>query len=111
MCVYVPHIGERMSVDVEERVEEELELKEPGLWRVIMHNDDKTTMEFVVFLFISVFYKSTEQAMELTLIVHERGFAIAGIYTHEIAENKMNICVRTAREQGYPLNITIEEEL
>lgn len=100
-----------MSVDVQERIEEELELKEPCLWRVIMHNDNKTTMEFVMFLLVKVFYKTPEESLEIMSIVHEKGQAIAGVYTHEIAENKMNICIRTAREQAFPLNITIEENI
>lgn len=93
-----------------EEVREELEVKQPHLWRVIFHNDNKTTMEFVMFLLLRVFYKKDQEAIEIMLTVHEKDKAIVGVYTHEIAENKMNICLRAAKEQGFPLAVTIEEE-
>ena len=93
-----------------EQTREEVEIKQPNLWRVIFHNDDTTTMEFVIFLLIKVFYKKSSEAIEIMLTIHEKGKAIVGIYTHEIDENKMHICLRTAKEQGSPLAVTIEEE-
>ena len=100
-----------MSIDIEERTEEMVEIKEPNMWRVIFHNDDKTTMEFVIFLLIQVFYKTAQQATDIMLEVHEKDFSIVGVYTHEIAENKMNVCITTARKEGFPLNVSIEEEV
>ncbi|MCK5644121.1 MAG: ATP-dependent Clp protease adaptor ClpS [Gammaproteobacteria bacterium] len=97
--------------DVQEKVEEELDLKRPNLWRVIFHNDNKTTMEFVVLLLLRVFHKSEQEAMDIMLQVHEKGQAIVGVYTHEIAENKMEICINTAKDYDFPLRVTIEEEL
>lgn len=97
--------------DVEEQVIEEQEVKLPNLWRVIFHNDDKTTMDFVIFLLVKVFHKNPQEAIELTMKVHEEGAATVGVYTHEIAESKMNICISTARSQGYPLNVSIEEDV
>lgn len=99
-----------IMAEIEEVTREEVELKEPKLWRVIFHNDDKTTMEFVVFLLLQVFHKSMEEATEITLQVHNKNAAIVGVYTHEVAENKMNISVNTARQEGFPLNVSIEEE-
>jgi len=97
--------------DVEEQVIEEQELKIPNLWRVIFHNDDVTTMEFVIFLLVKVFQKSPQEAYELTMEVHLEGAAIVGVYPHEIAETKMNICINTARSNGHPhFNVSIEEE-
>jgi ATP-dependent Clp protease adaptor protein ClpS len=96
--------------EVAEELEEEVRIKEPGLWKVIFHNDDKTTMEFVMFLLMQVFHKSPEEAQEITLQVHQKGFGIAGVFTHEVAENKMNVCINTSRQEGFPLNISIEEE-
>lgn len=96
--------------EIEEQVKQDIEIKEPKPWRVIFHNDDKTTQEFVVFLLNKVFDKTIEQATALMLEVHTEGSAIAGIYTHEIAENKMNICINTARQQRQPLEVSIEEE-
>lgn len=97
--------------DVEEQVIEEQEVKLPNLWRVIFHNDDKTTMDFVVFLLVQVFHKNPQEAIELTMKVHVDGAAVVGVYTHEIAESKMNICIRTARNEGHPLNVSIEEDV
>ena len=97
--------------EVEEQVIEEQEIKVPNLWRVIFHNDDKTTMDFVIFLLVKVFHKSPQEEYQLTMEIHLEGAAIAGVYTHEVAEIKMNICVKTARENGHPLNVSIEEEV
>lgn len=98
------------STDFEEQVEQDIKMKRPNLWRVIFHNDNKTTMDFVIFLLLKVFHKSEQEAVELMLQVHEKDAAIVGIYTHEIAENKKEICVNTAIEHGFPLRVTIEEE-
>jgi len=103
-------MGLKMS-EVEEQVIEEQELKVPNLWRVIFHNDDKTTMDFVIFLLVKVFHKSPMEAYRLTLEVHNEGAAVVGVYTHEVAESKMNICIATARDNGHPLNVSIEEEV
>ena len=99
-----------MTADIQEQVVEELEITEPKLWHVIFHNDDKTTMEFVIFLLLQVFHKSIEEATEITLAVHTKDAASAGVFTHEVAESKMNVCVNTSRENGFPLQVTIEEE-
>lgn len=103
-----------MSTEVHEEVQShvdiELEITRPNLWRVIFHNDNKTTMDFVMFLLIKVFHKSEKHAIELMLEVHNKDRAIAGVYTHEIAENKMEICLGTAKEHNFPLRVTIEEE-
>jgi ATP-dependent Clp protease adaptor protein ClpS len=99
------------NTDVQEHVDQELELKRPNLWRVIFHNDDKTTMEFVILLLLQVFHRSQQEAVDIMLEVHEKGQSIAGVYTYEIAENKMEICLHIANEHGFPLRVTIEEEL
>ena len=97
--------------DVQEKVDEELALKRPNMWRVIFHNDNKTTMEFVILLLLRVFHKSEQEATDIMLHVHEKGQAIVGVYTHEIAENKMEICINTANDYDFPLRVTIEEEI
>ena len=99
-----------MTTEIQERIEEELQIKRPNYWRVILHNDNVTTMEFVIFLLKQVFHKTTQEATEIMLIIHEKGQAITGIFTHEIAENKMNLCISAARKQGFPLTASIEEE-
>ena len=93
-----------------EQLEEEILLKEQKPVRVLFHNDEKTTMEFVLFLLMQVFHKSNEEATDIMLQVHKKGFGVAGVFTHEVAENKMNVCINTSRQEGFPLNISIEEE-
>lgn len=83
--------------------------KRPNRWSVILHNDDVTTMEFVVMLLKEVFGKSTEDAMTIMLKVHEEGRGVAGIYSKDLAETKMMKSREMARVEGYPLKITIEE--
>ena len=99
-----------MTIDVQERVEEEIKITEPKLWHVIFHNDDKTTMEFVIFLLMQVFHKSVEESTEIMLTIHTKDAASAGLFTHEVAESKMNVCVNTAHDHNFPLRVTIEEE-
>ena len=99
------------TADVQEYVDEQVEIKRPNMWRVIFHNDDKTTMQFVIFLLIKVFHKSEKEAVDITLEVHEKGQSIAGVYPHEIAEQKMEVCTHTADEHDFPLRVTIEEEI
>lgn len=83
--------------------------KKPNKWRVILHNDDVTTMDFVVRLLKEVFGKSTEDAMTIMLKVHEEGSGTAGIYSKDLAETKMLKSREMARAEGFPLKITIEE--
>ena len=82
----------------------------PPMFRVILHNDDYTTMEFVVEILIKVFGKSLEKASIIMLNVHRQGKGICGSYTREIAETKVNTVHNLAREQGFPLKSTMEKE-
>jgi ATP-dependent Clp protease adaptor protein ClpS len=83
-------------------------VEEPPLFKVLLHNDDYTTMEFVVWILESVFAMPTEQALQVMLNVHLRGIGVAGIYTYEIAEMKVERTTTLAREQEYPLLVTME---
>ncbi len=94
--------------DVEGEVQEELE--EPPLYRVLLHNDDYTTMQFVVEVLMAVFNKSMEEATRIMLNVHERGVGICGIYPFEIAETKVDTVDTLARENGFPLKCSMEKE-
>ncbi len=82
---------------------------EPKMYNVIMHNDDETTMEFVVHILTTIFRKSFSEAEALMLKVHHEGAAVAGKYIRDIAESKANKATREARANGYPLQLTIEE--
>jgi ATP-dependent Clp protease adaptor protein ClpS len=98
------------------RREEETEVLErpktqtPKLYTVIFHNDDYTTMEFVVMVLMQFFQKSETEATFIMLTVHRKGSAVAGVYTRDIAESKVQKVVQFAREQGMPLMLTAEPE-
>lgn len=80
----------------------------PNDYDVIIHNDDVTTMEFVVSVLRHVFYKSTEDATMLMLDVHQNGSAVAGTYSYDIAASKVSKALTMANEAGFPLRFTIE---
>ena len=83
--------------------------KPPSKWAVILHNDDYTPMEFVVFILIEIFHHPPERAERIMLSVHKEGMGVAGIYRLEIAETKAYDTAEVAKENQYPLKITIEE--
>jgi ATP-dependent Clp protease adaptor protein ClpS len=83
-------------------------VEEPPLFKVLLHNDDYTTMEFVVWVLESVFNMPEEQAIQVMLNVHLRGTGVAGIYTYEVAETKVEKTTALAREQEFPLLVTME---
>lgn len=82
----------------------------PKDYDVIMHNDDVTTMDFVVMVLESIFRKSEEEAEALMLMVHNMGQAVAGTYKKDIAESKVRKATALARENGFPLMLTVEEK-
>jgi ATP-dependent Clp protease adaptor protein ClpS len=82
---------------------------EPPLFKVLLHNDDYTTMEFVVWVLESIFNMAEEQAVQVMLNVHVRGVGVAGIYTFEVAETKVERTTHLAREHEYPLLVTMEQ--
>ncbi len=84
--------------------------KEPILYKVLLHNDDYTTMEFVINVLIEVFRKSLVEAEQLMLTVHKQQKAIVGKYTKEIAEIKVDRTIKKARNVGFPLLCTFEPE-
>jgi len=86
------------------------ELKPPPKYKVIVLNDNKTPVEFVIAMLISVFKHSQDNATALTLKIHNEGSAIVGLYTYEIAEQKMSDGINLARANGFPLEIKTEAE-
>ena len=90
--------------------ETETKLKKPKLYKVILHNDDFTTMEFVVFVLKYVFNRDDAEAFTIMLKVHNEGLGIAGIYPYEIANMKSNKAMNLAKAREYPLLCTVEEE-
>lgn len=89
--------------------ESETRLKQPPLYKVLIHNDDYTTMEFVVFVLQKVFQHEEEEAVMIMLQVHMQGVGVAGIYTYEIAETKVAQVAALARAREFPLLCTVEE--
>ena len=85
------------------------ELQEPRLYRVLLHNDDYTTMEFVIAILVEVFHKSAEQAAAIMFAVHKNGMGVCGVYPHEVAETKVVMVHNRARREGFPLKSTMEE--
>lgn len=99
--------GPRTGDAVRERVE--TEKKEPQLFKVLLLNDDYTTMEFVVQVLEEVFQKTPAEAYRVMMHVHVNGQGLAGIYPWEVAETKVETVVRMAREAGFPLKAITEE--
>jgi len=84
-------------------------ITEPPMYKVLLHNDDYTTMEFVVELLMSVFHKTIEDATRIMLNVHKTGQGICGVYTYEIAETKVETTHELAMERGFPLKSSFEK--
>lgn len=100
----------RYQTDDQIQSEARDEIKEPRMYRVLLHNDDYTTMEFVVEILMYVFNKSPESAAKIMLNVHQQGIGVCGVYAHEIAETKVDTVHNLARESGFPLRCSMEEE-
>jgi ATP-dependent Clp protease adaptor protein ClpS len=96
--------------DEEVAAESREKLKKPPLYRVLLHNDDFTTMDFVIRVLQSVFQKGEADAFRITLAVHTQGIGVAGVYTYEVAEMKVEKVTQMARAEEYPLLCTMEEE-
>lgn len=107
---YDRHVADRQDKTgsaVKERTE--IKTKEPAEYKVILLNDDYTTMEFVVRVLESVFQKSPAEAFRVMLQVHQNGRGMAGVYPWEVAETKVETVTSLARREGFPLRATIEE--
>ena len=85
-------------------------IDKPRLWRVLLHNDNYTTMDFVVTILISVFHKSEFEAIRIMYDVHRKGIGMVGVYTREIAETKVKRVMQLAHQAEYPLMCTMEPE-
>ncbi len=92
------------------RERERIDIDEPRRYAVILHNDDFTTMDFVVMVLSVVFFKPETEAMQLMLMVHQKGAAKVGVYNYDIAVSKTQKAIRMAREAGFPLRITYQPE-
>jgi len=104
MSKYNPEIEEEVDSESDQEVEE------PHRYKVMLLNDDYTTMEFVIEVLVHVFQKSPQDATRIMLNVHHKGVGICGIYPYEIAETKINTVETLARENGFPLKCIMERE-
>jgi ATP-dependent Clp protease adaptor protein ClpS len=93
-----------------EETKTEKKTKPPRLYRVLLLNDDYTTMDFVVYVLETVFNKPRDEAVRIMLHVHQRGVGLCGIYTREIAETKVTMVHEMARKNNYPLRCIMERE-
>jgi ATP-dependent Clp protease adaptor protein ClpS len=98
--------------DLDEQISPEtsIEVKEPPLYKVLLLNDDYTTMEFVVKVLMYVFHKTSEEATRIMLSVHRVGVGVCGRYPFEVAETKVDTVESLARENGFPLKCVMERE-
>jgi len=99
-----------MSTDLKIDEKIAVSLEPPKLWKVVLLNDDKTPMEFVIEVLTEIFKHAQDRAKDITLEIHNTGSAVAGIYTHEIAEQKGIDSTQAARQNGFPLVVTIEPD-
>ena len=90
--------------------ESKTKTKKPSMYKVFLLNDDYTPMEFVVRVLEHIFLKSSDEATQIMLHVHQRGVGLCGIYTYEIAETKVNEVIDIARRNQHPLQCTMERE-
>ena len=103
-----PDLSTRESVATDSRADQQVQ--RPRLWRVLLHNDDYTTQDFVVWVLETVFHKPRAEAFAVMLSVHQSGLGVAGIYTHDVAETKMKAARDLAEQHEFPLLVTMEPE-
>ena len=104
MSEYTPDSEELTTSEIEDDV------TEPPLYKVLLHNDDYTTMEFVVEVLMHVFNKPDAEATRIMLNVHKKGVGLCGYYPYEVAETKVETVHLLARERGFPLKCTMEQD-
>lgn len=96
------------DTDIAIQTKKKIDLKLPPKYKVILKNDNFTTVEFVIFILKSIFNKNDEDAMRITFTIHEKGSEVVGIYTKEIAITKVALCMATAKSYEFPLNCICE---
>ncbi len=99
-----------MSNEIEIELNDELDLQEPKKYKVLLLNDDFSTMDFVIDVLIKIFRKSINEASSIMLNIHNNGRGVCGTYSYEIASTKIAQVKNMAREKGFPLKAVMEEE-
>ncbi|WML33991.1 ATP-dependent Clp protease adaptor ClpS [Clostridium sp. OS1-26] len=90
--------------------ETKIRIKKPKMYKVLVHNDDYTTMEFVIEVLVKVFKKQVVEATKIMYDVHKVGIGVAGVYAYDIAATKTVQAINMAEESGFPLKFSMEEE-
>jgi len=98
-----PDLQDKLGIDTEER------LQEPNRYQILLHNDNYTTMDFVVRVLETVFNKPPSEAIQIMLNIHKRGVGMCGVYSAEIAETKVAAVHFMAKQKGFPLKCSMEE--
>jgi len=97
------------GLDHDSQVKDQSELHPPQMYRVILHNDHYTTMEFVIDVLVKIFHKTAREATRIMLDVHRSGCGVCGVYSYDIARTKVFQVHTLARAQEFPLKCTFEE--
>ena len=104
MPEFVPKSGEGTAL------KDKVNLERPRHYRVLLHNDNFTTMEFVILILEEVFHRKPGEAIKIMLNVHENGIGVAGVYVRAIAETKIDTVHKLATESQFPLRCSMEPE-
>ena len=96
--------------NIKEAIDIELDITNPPMYKVVMHNDDYTPMDFVINILMRIFHKNLDEANDIMWQVHEKGKAVCGVYVKEIAQTKVHQVKSSAKANGFPLLATIEPE-
>jgi len=99
-----------VAYEIEHELDSDIEIVEPKKYKVIMLNDDYSTMDFVIEVLTTIFRKSGDEATQIMLNIHNKGREVCGIYTHEVASTKVAQVKNAARKNGFPLKTVMEEE-
>ncbi|HQQ52097.1 MAG TPA: ATP-dependent Clp protease adapter ClpS [Spirochaetota bacterium] len=102
-------MAHRYEYEGDLQIKRDVKLAKPRMYKVILHNDHYTTMDFVVEVLVTIFRKNNMEATELMLQVHRNGFGICGVYTYDIAQTKAGQVHALARQREFPLKCTVEE--
>lgn len=98
------------DTDVVTETSKQTKLQKPRLYKVLLHNDNYTTRDFVVAVLREVFHKSETDAVQIMLHVHYNGVGVAGVYTYDVAETKVRLVEQLAQAHEYPLRLSMEPE-